>query len=205
MPGAGSSPPGTASSAAATAAASTWPLVLPGTTVALVSRVRRGLALRPPVVPQRLGVGNGGWSWRTGTLVLGLWVPPAEENDPSEELTLGRRGGTLSSRSKGSLTGTIQQGRQAWVSRYQRDTLSAKPAFRIDALTGDGRVSDSALQLRFGSGTMCEGTLTTLDDTGFTGTCRAPRRRHAHRGGRRGPSRTAPSAGTDRRTGCASA
>ncbi len=35
-------------------------------------------------------------------------------------------------------------------------------------------VSDTALQLRFPNGTTCEGTLTALDDTGFTGTCTLP-------------------------------
>ena len=35
-------------------------------------------------------------------------------------------------------------------------------------------VADTALQLRFASGTICEGTLTALDDTGFTGTCTLP-------------------------------
>ena len=46
--------------------------------------------------------------------------------------------------------------------------------FRIDLLTGGNTVADTALQLRFASGTICEGTLTALDDTGFTGTCTLP-------------------------------
>ena len=35
-------------------------------------------------------------------------------------------------------------------------------------------MSDSALQLRFAGGETCEGTLTSLDSTGFAATCTLP-------------------------------
>ena len=46
-------------------------------------------------------------------------------------------------------------------------------AFRIDLLEREGAATDSALQMRFANGALCEGTLTALDTTGFTGTCAA--------------------------------
>ncbi len=46
-------------------------------------------------------------------------------------------------------------------------------SFRIDLLEDGGRATDSALQMRFENGALCEGTLTALDTTGFTGTCAA--------------------------------
>jgi hypothetical protein len=73
----------------------------------------------------------------------------------------------------GSLTGTIQQDDGSGIVSIS-GTAAASSAFRIDILTGDGQVSDSALQLQFASGTTCEGTLTALDTTGFTGTCSLP-------------------------------
>ena len=74
---------------------------------------------------------------------------------------------------KGSLTGTIQQDDGSGIVSIS-GAAAARSAFRIDLLTGENQVADSALQLRFASGTTCEGTLTTLDDTGFTGTCSLP-------------------------------
>ena len=46
-------------------------------------------------------------------------------------------------------------------------------AFRIDLLEREGAATDSSLQMRFANGVLCEGTLTALDTTGFTGTCAA--------------------------------
>jgi methionine sulfoxide reductase heme-binding subunit len=47
-------------------------------------------------------------------------------------------------------------------------------SFRIDLLEEDGRATDSALQMRFANGALCEGSLTALDTTGFTATCAVP-------------------------------
>ena len=72
----------------------------------------------------------------------------------------------------GDLSGTIENDGSGVVSI--RGTAAAS-AFRIDLLTNQGdRVSDSALQVRFPSGTTCEGTLTALDQSGFSGTCDLP-------------------------------
>ena len=71
---------------------------------------------------------------------------------------------------KGSLNGTIESGSSGILSI--RGTAAQAAAFRIDLLTSDGEsASDSALQVRFPGGALCEGTLTSLDQTGFTGSC----------------------------------
>jgi len=72
----------------------------------------------------------------------------------------------------GTLTGTIDQSVGSGI--VSISGTAASQSFRIDLLTGGSMVADAALQLRFGSGTLCEGTLTALDDTGFTGTCTLP-------------------------------
>jgi hypothetical protein len=72
----------------------------------------------------------------------------------------------------GDLAGTIENDGGGVVSI---SGTAATSAFRIDLLTNDGqRVSDSALQVRFPSGATCEGTLTALDQSGFSGTCNVP-------------------------------
>jgi sulfoxide reductase heme-binding subunit YedZ len=71
----------------------------------------------------------------------------------------------------GALSGTITNGNDGIVT-VEGTTLSS--AFRIDLLTASNEVSDSALQLRFADGTRCEGTLTSLDERGFAGSCTLP-------------------------------
>jgi len=72
----------------------------------------------------------------------------------------------------GDLSGTIANNGEDIVSI---SGTAATSAFRIDLLTSNGRqVSDSALQVRFPGGTTCEGKLTTLDQSGFAGTCDLP-------------------------------
>ena len=71
----------------------------------------------------------------------------------------------------GDLTGTID--RQRLGDRLDQRHSVGPATFRIDLLTGDGRVTDSALQLRFADGTLCEGTLTALDDVRLLGHLRA--------------------------------
>jgi hypothetical protein len=74
----------------------------------------------------------------------------------------------------GALTGTIYQGDDSGIVSIS-GTAAAQTSFRIDLLTGGGsQVSDTALQIRYADGTICEGTLSALDDTGFTGTCTLP-------------------------------
>lgn len=72
----------------------------------------------------------------------------------------------------GVLSGTIDNTGSGVVSI--RGTAAATSAFRIDLLTGNGRVADSALQMRFAGGTTCEGAVTSLDERGFTGSCTLP-------------------------------
>ncbi len=69
-----------------------------------------------------------------------------------------------------TLQGTIESGGSSVL------TISGSAgtaSFRIDLLEDDGRATDSALQMRFENGALCEGTLSALDTTGFTGTCAA--------------------------------
>ena len=74
---------------------------------------------------------------------------------------------------RGGLSGTIENDGSGIVSI--RGTAASSAAFRIDLLTADGRqVSDSALQMRFPGGATCEGTLTALDQSGFSATCDLP-------------------------------
>ena len=73
----------------------------------------------------------------------------------------------------GDLAGAIESDGSGVVSIS--GTAASTAAFRIDLLTSGGdRVSDSALQMRFPGGTTCEGTLTALDQSGFSGTCNLP-------------------------------
>jgi methionine sulfoxide reductase heme-binding subunit len=72
----------------------------------------------------------------------------------------------------GDLSGTIENDGDGIVSI---SGTAAASSFRIDLLTNHGqRVSDSALQVRFPGGATCEGTLTALDQSGFSGTCDLP-------------------------------
>ncbi len=77
-------------------------------------------------------------------------------------------------RFSGDLTGRIEtsDGTSARIVSVSGTAGRARRvAFRIDLLTADGRVADTSLQLRFRSGTTCAGTLESLDDTGFAGSC----------------------------------
>ena len=70
----------------------------------------------------------------------------------------------------GDLSGTIDRSTTGVLSIS--GTAPAGSAFRIDLLTdGSGNVSDNALQVRFPGGATCDGTVSRLDETGFTGTC----------------------------------
>lgn len=71
----------------------------------------------------------------------------------------------------GELTGTINRSDAEVVSI---NGSAASATFRIDLLQSDGRVTDSALQMRFANGRLCEGSLTALDASGFSGTCELP-------------------------------
>ncbi len=74
---------------------------------------------------------------------------------------------------KGDLSGKIERSDSGILSIS--GTAASNSAFRIDLLTNGGdRVADSALQLQFAGGATCEGTLTSLDGAGFTGTCALP-------------------------------
>ncbi len=101
---------------------------------------------------------------------LGLSAVPQEA---SSSTTSSRAGGTIPEIA-GDLSGTIDDGGSGIVSIRGTVAAASTSVFRIDLLAGDGRVSDSAFQMRFAGGATCEGTLTSLDERGFTGTCTPP-------------------------------
>lgn len=85
------------------------------------------------------------------------------------------RTAALPARFSGALAGQIETSDAASariVSVVGTAGSARSLAFRIDLVTGDGRVSDTALQLRYRDGATCAGTLASLDDTGFAGSCR---------------------------------
>ncbi len=147
----------------------TWLLWVYAVTVALVTAagaVRFGRAPAARRLGLALGVVCGGLA-----AVLGLSaLPQASSRSASAPKSIAR---TAIPQLDGNLSGTIEDEGSGVVSI--RGTAAAEAAFRIDLLTaGDDRVADSALQLRFAGGATCEGTLTSLDETGFSGTCNLP-------------------------------
>ena len=147
----------------------TWLLAVYVTTVALVACaavLRFGRTPTPRRVATGLAVAAG-----AGIVVLGLSAVPQASSSTSSSTTVAAR--TVPD-VDGALTGTIDQGNDSGIVSIS-GTAAAQSAFRIDLLTGGGsQVSDSALQIRFADGTTCEGTLTALDSSGFTGTCTLP-------------------------------
>jgi hypothetical protein len=148
--------------------AQTWLLVLYGATVALVA-VAMTLRFGRSAAPQRLGValavGAGALA-----LVLGLSSLPQQKSPSKNKAVVVA---VAAPQLNGNLTGTIRQDDASGIVSIS-GTAARHSAFRIDLLTGGNQVADSALQVRFASGTTCQGTLTALDDTGFTGTCSLP-------------------------------
>lgn len=148
--------------------AQTWLLVLYGATVALVA-VAMTLRFGRSAAPQRLGValavGAGALA-----LVLGLSSLPQQKSPSKNKAVVVA---VAAPQLNGNLTGTIRQDDASGIVSIS-GTAASHSAFRIDLLTGGNQVADSALQVRFASGTTCQGTLTALDDTGFTGTCSLP-------------------------------
>ena len=141
----------------------TWLLGLYALTVAAVAGAA---ALRFGRAPgaRRIGVGltvAGG----AMAMVLGLAALPQRASSSTQS----QRPAAAIPEITGNLSGTIDDRGSGLVSI--RGTAASRSAFRIDLLTGDGRVADSALQLRFAGGATCEGTLTSLDERGFAGTC----------------------------------
>ena len=146
-----------------------WLLAVYATTVALVvgaAVLRFGRAATPQRVATGLAVAVG-----AGVVVLGLAAVP-EQASSSKASTPVAAASTTVPDLNGTLTGTIDQGDGSGV--VSISGTAASQSFRIDVLTGGNTVADTALQLRFASGTICEGTLSALDDTGFTGTCTLP-------------------------------
>jgi sulfoxide reductase heme-binding subunit YedZ len=144
----------------------TWLLALYAVTVAAVAgatmvRFGRGSGAR------RLGLGLAAAGGALAAL-LGLAAVPQQASSSTNT----KRVTSTIPEITGDLSGRIDDDGSGIVSI--RGTTAARAAFRIDLLTGDGRVADSALQLRFGDGTTCAGTLIALDERGFTGTCPLP-------------------------------
>jgi len=147
----------------------TWLLWLYAVTVALVTgagAVRFGRAPAARRLGLALGVVCGALA-----AVLGLSaLPQASSRSASAPKSVAR---TAIPQLDGNLSGTIEDEGSGVV--YIQGTAAAGAAFRIDLLTaGDARGADRALQLRFAGGATCEGTLTSLDETGFSGTCNLP-------------------------------
>ena len=146
----------------------TWLLVLYAVTVASVAGA---VALRFGRAPtaHRLGYGI---ATAGGALlaVLGLAALPQQASS-STSPTAATAATAPAPELSGDLTGTIDDSGSGILSI---SGTAATSAFRIDVLTSGDRVSDSALQLRFASGATCEGTLTSLDGSGFAGTCTLP-------------------------------
>lgn len=142
-----------------------WLLSLYGVTVGLVvaSAVLRFVRATGA---RRLGVGLAAAS---GALAAALGLASLPQQASSS--TRAKRSNTSVPELAGPLRGTIDDNGSGIVSI--RGT-ARNGAFRIDLLTGNGRVADSALQLRFADGTRCDGTLIALDDRGFRGRCTLP-------------------------------
>lgn len=101
-------------------------------------------------------------------VILGLALTP----QPNASTTkTGQTAAVSPPELSGALTGTIDSTDSDIVSI---NGSAASATFRIDLLESDGRVTDSALQMRFPNGSLCEGTLTALDASGFSGTCELP-------------------------------
>ena len=145
-----------------------WLLAVYATTVALVAGaaiLRFGRAATPQRVATGLAVAVG-----AGVVVFGLSAVPQQA--ASSKAPTSAAAANMVPDLNGALTGTIDQGDGSGI--VSISGTAASRSFRIDLLTGGNTVADTALQLRFASGTICEGTLTALDDTGFTGICTLP-------------------------------
>ena len=144
-----------------------WLVWLYALTVALVAgagAVRFGRKAAPSRLGVTLGAAGGAL-----VAVLALAAVPQQASTSKGS----PRSAVAVPNLRGSLSGTIQNDGTGIVSI--RGTAVSSSAFRIDLLTGAGQsVSDAALQLRFPGGSTCEGTLTALDQTGFTGSCALP-------------------------------
>ena len=146
----------------------TWLLLLYAVTVALVIGAGTLRFGRAPA-PRRLGTGLVAAGCALAA-VLGLSALPQHASPPKQSPA---RTVVAIPELRGSLSGTIEQDSGSGIVSI-RGTAASRSAFRIDLLTGGNQVADSALQLRFAGGTTCEGTLSSLDERGFTGTCTLP-------------------------------
>ena len=147
----------------------TWLLWLYAVTVALVTGAGAMRFGRAPTA-RRLGLALGVVCGALAAMLGLSALPQPSSRSASTPKSVVR---TAIPQLDGNLSGTIEDEGSGVVSI--RGTAAAATAFRIDLLTAGGdRVADSALQLRFAGGTTCEGTLTSLDETGFSGTCNLP-------------------------------
>ncbi len=143
-----------------------WLLWLYAVTVAAVA-VAAALRFGKAPAARRVGFGLAAAG---GALVavLGLAALP----QPASSSTPAKRAARAVPEINGDLSATIDNTGSGVVSI--RGTAAPTSEFRIDLLTGDNRVTDSALQVRFAGSTPCEGTITSLDERGFTGSCTLP-------------------------------
>ncbi len=122
----------------------------------------------------RLGRSAGAPRYGRGVVVAGVSclaiLGLAQVPEPSSKSPSATRRAAEVPAIDAALQGTIESaGSQILTISGSAGTAS----FRIDLLERSGAATDSALQMRFANGVLCEGTLTALDTTGFTGTCAA--------------------------------
>lgn len=146
----------------------TWLLVLYAIAVGLVAGAATLRFGRAPGA-RRLVVAFG---VATGALAAAVGLSAMPQQAPRSASKAGTAA-TAIPELNGDLAGTIENDGTGIVSI--KGTAASTSAFRIDLLTNGGdSVSDSALQVRFPGGTTCEGTVTALDESGFSGTCDLP-------------------------------
>ncbi len=146
----------------------TWLLSLYAVTAAAVA-CAAALRFGSRLAERRLGFGL---AMAGGTLaaVLGLSAVPQQASSSTRTSPAVNTIPEIS----GDLSGTIDDSGSGIVSIRGTVVAAATSTFRIDLLANDGRVSDSAFQMLFAGGATCEGTLISLDERGFTGTCTPP-------------------------------
>jgi methionine sulfoxide reductase heme-binding subunit len=143
-----------------------WAIALYGVSVALIVGAA-ALRFGGAAAPRRLGRGILVGAAAAAAVVLLSSLPQPASPSASKS---SRQAVSTVPQIEGRLSGAIENGDSGIVSIS--GSAGTSSAFRIDLLTSNGQsVSDSALQLQFANGATCEGTLTSLDTSGFAGTC----------------------------------
>ena len=144
----------------------TWLVLLYGGTVALVVAAMAVRFLRVGFA-RRFGTALAASALAFGLVAILAGVPQPK----SQSATATKKTTPAVVEIAGAFTGRINDNGAGVVTVAG---TAARSAFRIDLLTASGQVSDNALQLRFANGRLCQGTLTSMDERGFAGTCNLP-------------------------------